>query len=217
MHKALLLLLLVAPALAQERPMPLEIVRPVKNFRMSDKILFVVDSSGSMAMHLKLAMQSVLLITRTPMDGFQVGLINFAGGPVRWKGKPKCMHKKRLKHSAKCVLPGWAEMPTEHKAFEKYLQGSIISGMTRADLAVRLAMKERVQDVTIVLVTDGEFDHGHLIKEIEKGRAYRKKHKLGTVYIMIWGVGSQAKDLKDVAKVGGGGLWIHGKKRSGPW
>ena len=187
--------------------LPVEHLAPDKGFRMSDRILFVVDTSGSMTGLTADACDSVLLIAESPVDGFQIGLITFDDTPTRWKGLPECKHKGK-KHNKDCVLPGWCLMPKDHKEFRRYLQySSSPTGYTDAPLAIETAMKDTTPGLTIVLVTDGDFNHDSLVKKITEINAMRAKKKLPRIYILVWGVGAGAAKLVDVAKVGGGGLW----------
>jgi Mg-chelatase subunit ChlD len=211
---------LVAPRAAPVRAMPLEVVPAKRSFRLTDRVLFVVDVSGSMKAHLAQATASVLMIVQCPLDGFQVGLLTFSGENVRWKGKPKCKHPVPERHGRSCVLPGWASMPADYRPFVSYLNRCSAKGMTLAGPALLRAFQDPDPTLTIVFVSDGEFDLPSTLGAVKAGLAWRKAHKLPPAQIMVWGAGPDAKksvELHALAKVGGGGLWIHGGKRSGPW
>ena len=63
------------------------------------------------------------------------------------------------------------------------------------------------------------------VKVIKKAQAWRKKNGLGRAGIMVWGAGKKVRKLDSkgrasllkIAKAGGGGMWVHGEKRTGPW
>jgi Mg-chelatase subunit ChlD len=213
----------VAPARRARRPKripaPLEVIPPKRGFRVTNRVLFVVDVSGSMQGQLQEAVENVLLIVQTPTDDLQVGLITFNHQAIRWKGKETpCKHAG--KHSAKCVRPGWARVPDHYRAFLSYLTAFSAGGMTVPAHALAWALADPEELLTIVLVTDGDFSAKATVKSIASGQAWRRKHKMAPAQIMVWGVGPDAKQnkaLRELVSKTRGGLWVHGGHRSGPW
>lgn len=204
------------------RVFPEQIVAPDKGFRMSSRILFVVDVSGSMrdGKKLRQAIDSVLLIVGSGVDGFRVGAIAFTHGFSRWAGVPQCKHKPTQGHNKTCVPPGWAEIPTDYRAVLAWLSTLAALGGTEPRHAFHQALQDPTRDLTVVLISDGEFDAQKSLRQIERDQVKRIKRGLRRVPIMVWGAGVQArtqKSLRAVAEVGGGGFWVHGKRRSGPW
>jgi Mg-chelatase subunit ChlD len=206
-------------AIPKRIPAPLEVMKARKTFRMTNRVLFVVDVSGSMQGQLQEAVENVMLIVQTPVDDLQVGLLTFNHQTVRWKGKPGlCEHSG--KHSAKCVRPGWARVPDHYKDFAGYLSSFAASGWTEPCVAIKRALEDPEEVLTIVLVSDGDFVATAACRALVTGQLARKKKKLPMAQVMVWGVGSEAKKNKNLlklAKLAGGGLWVHGGNRSGPW
>ena len=158
-----------------------------------------------MEKHTKSAVKAVLHLLGT--DDAQVGLISFTRTPERWKGVPRCTHPGK-KHDRKCVLPGWCAVPLNFKEFYEQLGYYDPNGLTDVDPALTMAMKDPTPGLTIVLVTDGDFYMSQPVKTIKKMRKWRKKNKLERVHIVVGGVGKDAAQLKDLAKEGGGGLYV---------
>jgi Mg-chelatase subunit ChlD len=94
------------------------------------------------------------------------------------------------------------------------------SGSTNAASALTMALDIRRNELSVVFVSDGEFSVPAAKKAVEDGQAKRRELGLSPATIMVWGAGSSAKSqesLKQVAKLGRGGFWVHGERRSGPW
>ncbi len=223
------------------RPFPEQIVPAEKGFRVTDRVLFVIDVSGSMDNPKRReAVDSVLMIAGS--DQFRVGAIAFTSSYSRWSGAPHChpgQHRPpRTKGSVqampstsmsliatpcgrRCVPPNWAGLPQDLDKFSNWLTSLKPSGSTNPTGALKAALEDPTPNLTIVFVSDGVFDpRVDAVKAIEEGLAWRKKHKLNRARIMVWGAGSTARtqdDLKKIARIGGGGFWVHGKKRAGPF
>jgi len=198
--------------------MPLELVRAKKSFRLTDRVIFVVDTSGSMEGLLQQAVASVQLILMSPVDGFQAGLITYSAYAIRWKGKPEHKHDPKEKCGDHCVRQGWASMPSHYPSLMRYLLTCSADGSTDLARAIRVAMRDPCDRLTVALVTDGDVNVKEAEEAYKKGLAWRKEKKLPPVNFMVWGAGDYHREkLKELARIGGGGLWVHGKKRSGPW
>jgi Mg-chelatase subunit ChlD len=227
-----------APPAPAPQVFPEQVVKHSKDFRMSSRVLFVVDVSGSMSGEpLRQAVDSVLMIAGS--DGFRVGAIAFTGSHTPWTGVPRCHpghHQQAPRRGVqasprassfaqltpcgrRCVPSGWADVPRDLQAFMDWLRGLNASGGTDPSGALEAAIKNR-RAQTVVFVSDGDFTKEPALEAIKKAQAWRKANKLPPMPIMVWGAGAAAKtndQLRAIAKDGGGGMWVHGSRRSGPW
>lgn len=202
---------------------PLEIIRAKKNFRLTKRVIFVIDTSGSMKDYGRLvqAIQSSYLIINWGQDDFHAAVITFTDSFTRWAGvQEKCKHPKSEKCNETCDKPGWTKIPTYLMETVSYLLSLSGDGLTVPGPALKAAIEDREEETTIVFVSDGSFSGDRVVSTIEAAQKVRKARGQQPVPIMVWGAGDSAKDeesLKRIAKVGGGGLWVHGKNRSGPF
>ena len=217
------------------RVSPEQVVPARKDYVLTDRVLFVVDRSVSMnKTKLRQAVDSCLFTMFAGDDGFRVGIIGFAHTYDRWGGVPSCVpHPTRksgdlaLKKlfvsqcTKRCVPYGWAAMPTSYTEALAWLTGLVSAGATTPAPALLAALTDRTQNLTVVFVSDGEdFNGKACLKAIKQAKAWRKKRGLTEAGVMVWGAGSKARtraSLRRIAKAGGGGLWVHGKERTGPW
>lgn len=216
-----------APAPSPEPPprpvvSPEQVVAPTAGFRMTDRVAFVIDVSGSMKTDGKLeqAVASTLLILQQPVDGFEVAMFAFSGVFFRWEGVPcnHCAFDPRCNED--CLPIGWAAMPRDHEQGLEWLGGLAAAGTTTPAPALTAALRQRVPHLTVVLASDGEFAEGPALEAIRSAQAWRQEEGLPPAAIMVWGAGDDARSqesLRTIAEVGGGGLWVHGERRSGPW
>jgi hypothetical protein len=71
-----------------------------------------------------------------------------------------------------------------------------------------------------VFVSDGDFSGEPALKAITDAQAWRRQNGHQPMPIMVWGAGAAAKtnaQLRSIAEAGGGGMWVHGERRTGPW
>lgn len=189
MLRSLWLVVLLAQVAAAQ---PLEVVRADPDFRMPNRVLFVVDTSCSMDGRINEAVGAVGLILGS--DEMHVGLITFGDTAERWKSPEG----------------PWAPIPWHLREFLTFVESRTARGGTEIEAALKAAYADKRDDYVIVLVTDGDFNHivvAGLIGVLRKQKNIR---------ILIWGVGPDGKKMAALAKSCGGGLWIH-SKRSGPW
>jgi len=202
---------------------PLEIIRAKKNFRMTNKIVFVVDVSGSMKDHDRLvqAIQSSYLILNCGSDDMDAAVITFTDRAIRWAGKQeRCRHDALRKCHRDCDKAGWTKIPTFLKEMVAYLTSLRGSGLTVPGPALKQAIEDTETGLTIIFISDGDFGAEPAVAAIKAAQKVRKARGQSPVAIMVWGAGGMAKDkesLKTLAKIGGGGLWVHGKNRAGPF
>ncbi len=202
-------------------PMPLQVVRPHRNFVARNRIVFVLDVSGSMLIgdRLQKAVDACMLFSS---DEMQVAVITFNSTTARWAGvKDPCKHPKAAKCGRKCLPPAWARLPKHYPEVSSWVRSFKGSGGTQPVPALETALRMRRSGLMIVFVSDGDFTHNQNLcaSAVKRMRKWRRKKKLDWVPILVWGVGENAKNqesLKRLAKVGGGGFYVHGK-RNGPW
>lgn len=206
--------------LAEARPVPRHSITPLQivpmQTRITKNIMFVVDTSGSMGSEGRLgdALGAVSMIMEQPTDDMQIACLAFNDAVSRWPGY-------RTKGDVR-LDAGWARMPSNvaiHKA-RAWLAAFQASGMTNVEQAIKTALEETKRDLTIVLVTDGDFPEDRLMRIARRWQTRRVEQKLGRAVIMVWGVGSEASKSQaaaSLANFGGGGLWIDSKEKTGPW
>ena len=229
-----LLLTLFLPASGQDDPlppmpriMPLEVIKAKKDFKMTDRVIFVMDTSGSMTGELKKAIDCLMLIAGSPSDDLRVGLITFTHTADRWKGVPECLVPHTGHHLRKCIPPQWAAMPSSLSKLYAYLASLEATGGTNPGPAILEALKDPEKLLTVVLISDGGFHDDMAVNAWKSGQELRKKRKLPPAKLMIWGAGTNCEDsesaknmMGDLAKkIADGGLWANGFKenKSGPW
>lgn len=203
--------LLSARAEGERGPRVVEVLAPAKAFRVTSRLLFVVDVSGSMTGEGERAISAVRRVLEGPSDELQAGVIAFADAPARWRGVPEpCEHAKDEPHGKRCVLPGWAAFPGRSKELLAWLRSVKPDGGTVVGPALRAALADRADGLTVILVSDGIFGHELALKALAEGQAERRKRKLEPAGVMVWAAGWGARDreaLLALAKAGGGGLW----------
>lgn len=173
-------------------------------YPISKHVMFVVDVSGSMDMErFRDAMASVHLILGAPVDDFEAAVIAFDGGAYRWPG-PTEKQPRAL----------WGYFPGKNSFNQavNWITSFKRNGDTNPIPAFVQAMHEWVKDMTIVLVTDGEF-HGvsgkALTEVVDIKQRWRDENGLGRATIMVWATGWGDKNvhLRQIAAAGRGGMW----------
>ncbi|MGE0709093.1 MAG: hypothetical protein AB7N76_00365 [Planctomycetota bacterium] len=209
---ASLFLALLLGARAAEGPGVETVLAPRKGFHVTTRLLFVVDVSGSMEGEGEQAIAAVRRVLEGPTDELQAGVIAFADQPTRWGGVPEpCEHPKEEAHTRHCVLAGWASFPGRNKELLAWLRSVKPSGGTDAAKALKVALADPTDRLTVVLVSDGIFDGEAALNALRAGQAARKKRKLAPAGVMVWATTPNAAAsgaLQALAKVGGGGLWL---------
>jgi hypothetical protein len=194
---------------------PKQVVPPKEGFRISDRVIFVIDTSGSMSdgQRVSEAIRGALMILGSATDDFQAALVGFSDVARRWEGDPQpCTHEASEDHDRRCVLPGWASLPWSLQEALKWLNSIEADGVTNADRGIHEAMSDKTPGLTLVLITDGAIDVEGALKAIKIGRLVRKQKQLGDTAVMIWGVGrfaEKASTLNEIAKIAGGGFYVH--------
>lgn len=197
----------------ERRGPPDEIVQVVPGtMRMTTKITFVVDTSGSMD-HSGRVNQAITFarnILGQPGDDLIVTLYAFKDGFTKWPGLPPDPKEVRF---GPPPPKGWTEFPgvPQQEAAQKWLTERGASGGTNPIGAMTDALGQNMKDLTIVLISDGEFDGPSFLEAVEKAQQERIKKGLGRAVIFVIGTGADAgktDHMVDVAKKNGGGLHV---------
>lgn len=201
---------------------PLQIVP--QRARLTNRLIFVIDVSGSMREDEKFAqaIQSVLLILGYKSDEQEIAAITFCGKQARWEGSPECVaHGQGDDCNKRCVPAGWAMVwPGTAEKMVSWLSNHERSGVTDPAPALVAAISEPRDHLSVIFISDGEFSAPPVLEAVKKAQKARRKAGRSFAPIMVWGAGGGArkqKPLKKLVKLGKGGFWVHGKRRSGPW
>lgn len=209
----------VAPVVSQiPAVMPLMVQQPTQPAVPFDRIMYVLDVSGSMRRDLPRAIQATAAFAS---DSFKATVVTFNCEHKRWDGvKVKCKHAKKVKCNDRCLEPGWAWMPLHYPELLGWMGSFTGSGGTDPTSALDYAFKHAPEGTLIVFISDGGFDHkddqdeGKRIvgpmSAIRRAQAWRRTKKLAPVQMLVWAVSeadSKEESLVELAKLGGGGLW----------
>ncbi|MEZ6185319.1 MAG: VWA domain-containing protein [Planctomycetota bacterium] len=176
----------------------LTVVQP--EARLTRRIVFVVDTSGSMRGNkFGQACSAVLRVAQQPVDEVEIALIAFNHDTRRWPGVPE-----------EGIPPGWAALPslqaTESAAAFLAQRGA--GGDTQVITALRQALAEPRDELSIVLVTDGLFVREKtedVLKAFEDGQKERAKKKLAPAVLLVYGIGRESDVLRELGTRGRGG------------
>lgn len=167
------------------------------------------------------AVQSCYLLLNNGSDDFRIGVITFAGEHLRWVGiQEPCQHEPLEACGKRCDRPGWTRIPDFMQETIDYLRAFKGSGTTTPGPALREAILDPTDPLTIVFISDGEFNQDESMACVQLAIDGRKALGLPAASIMVWGAGRSAKDqetLKSIAKLGGGGFWVHDDEKAGPF
>ena len=209
-------------------PLGDDVLRAVEkpSTQLTKRLFLVLDVSGSMrGLKLGRVLQTVSQVIQQPLDEAEVAIVTFNERSERWPGLPE-------PDADKPVPPGWARLPSVVAL--NYAQGWVASrdagSSTDPTTAMNRAFEDTREGLSIVLVTDGEFngpayttdDHA-FDKLVADGQAERERKGLGRAPIMVFGVGASAERQEHLVRVGrdyGGGFWVdkdpEGKKTEEP-
>lgn len=167
------------------------------------RVLFVVDRSGSMhGDHFSRALAAVRDMIEHPTDDLEVALIAFNDAAIRWPGKPE--------EGRRNVPAGWAALPSDTAVgeAEAWLEALGAGGDTLVIPALRAAMGERRQELSVVLVSDGLFGRERtddILGVITNAQAEREAAGLGRAVVAVYGLGPSQKVLCRIGEMGHGG------------
>lgn len=221
----LVILLLLSGAIgawaedAEQPEKPLKVVvEPTA--KPSKRVELVIDVSISMyhGGRLKRVMKALSTILEQPLDEFQFTIFTFASHTAQWHGI------KDDKNDPKPCPAGWAKLPsaTAVKVAQKWLDNQP-TGSTEPNDAMIRALAHNRDELTIILITDGEFggddDIASFKRVVKDGQAARKSHGLSEAVIIAYGVGSASEEQKHLAEVGKtwrGGFYVDPNTKPAP-
>jgi len=205
-------------------PMPLEVRQATHRAAPFDRIMYVVDVSGSMRDQL----QEAIRVTGTfGSDDSRVAVVTFTETHARWGGvSTPCRHLSEEPHGRSCLEAGWAFMPAHNQELMSHLRSFSGTGGTNPTSALDYAFKNAPEGTLIVFVSDGDFgrqDNGIIagpLTAVRMAQAWRRNQKLAPVQMLVWATSeadSKRESLVELAKLGGSGLWRADARRTGPW
>lgn len=145
-------------------------------------ILFILDISGSMQPEeLSRGISTMMMLLEQPIDEMNVAVIAFSDTNYVWPGPSQ---KGPLAEQSK--LPSnWLEMPSKEGLAElhDWVKKLKSGGSTNMHGAVREAVCQNVSPLTIIVITDGQYNgldetvaepHKDLLKYLTELNAWRK-------------------------------------------
>lgn len=189
-----------APPPPPVAPKVLEIIPVVEQTqKMSTKIAFVVDASGSMASfnHLGVAMGFTNSILGREGDELEVALYAFRDMAIRWPGFP---HDDQ----GPPPPPGWTYFPSvpAYEAAERWLRELGAGGATNPVEAVLCALAEPIKELTVVIITDGDFGGPQFKDAVIAGQVGRITRGLDRAVVVVIGVGANVEKRQHLIDVG---------------
>lgn len=209
-------------------PMPLQVQAPTQPLRVYDRVLYVLDVSGSMKEELA---DAIAVTDIFCSDEFKVAVVTFSSTHARWGGVyVPCRHPKE-ECDEDCLDPGWAWMPAHRTEMLRYLDSFTGSGGTNPTSALNHAIRNAPTHTLIVFISDGDFPHENSknaagediagpLSIVRTAQLWRRHQNFAPVQILVWSTSeadSQRESLVELARLGGGGLWRADTHRSGPW
>jgi Mg-chelatase subunit ChlD len=170
--------------------------------RMTSRVAFVLDLSGSMRFsdHAGMAISFAQRILGEAGDELQVAVFAFRESYDRWPGIP---------HTGNGPLPpaGWTNFPglPQMESVRDWLNKFGADGGTNPDGAIRAALTEKVETLTVVIITDGIFNGESFKEAITHGQELRNEMGLGRATVIVVGVGFESRKRKHLQEVGGAG------------
>lgn len=198
----------------QPRP-PDEVVEVARgDRRMTTKIAFVVDTSGSMDNRGRV--QQGITFARDllgrPGDELLVQMFAFKDGYERWPGLKPDPSEVRF---GPPPPEGWTEFPSVPalENAQQWLTDQGANGGTNPIGAMTAALRLNQRNLTVVLITDGEFGShvATFLTTVEALQKDREKRGLGRAVIFVIGTGPEAVEeqhLLTVGRLNGGGMHV---------
>jgi hypothetical protein len=216
---------------------PREVVHAREGFRISDKIVFVIDVSGSMAQSANSVpvvgappganepkhipgetsritqgiMATLMILGGT--DDAQAAIITFTDSCTRWPGCAECDHPPEEPCDRRCVHWGWALFPKRIQEADQWLSTQSCRGNTEPAAALSAALNLQVEGLTVVFISDGDFKVDPVVEVLTNEQRQRVANGLSEAPILVWGAGpdaSRSQSLLRIAELGGGGMWVNG-------
>jgi len=174
--------------------------------RLTKRVLFVVDASGSMqGDKFARACRGVLQIAEQPIDEVEVGVLAFNDETARWPGLPE-------DHPARPVPDGWAALPSAEAvaSASAFLAERGAYGDTLVIPALRQALAETRDELSVVVVTDGVFQRERsddVLAALAEAQQAREERGLGRAVVLVYGVGREQEVLRELGAAGQGGYF----------
>jgi len=188
-------------------------IRPVvqvEGGRLTKRVMLVIDVSGSMKSENRIgrAIQVVKHVMAQPTDDLEVAVVTFSSKWERWQGMPE-------PDAGPPVPYGWARLPSA-KALDaaQHWVATRDSSGTEPNDALRTAIKEPRDEVSVVFITDGDFPGDECVEAFREGQKARKAAGRAEAPVLVYGVGSSAEKHTHLATIGdegGCGFWVDKK------
>ena len=211
-------------------PPPEMIVAP--KAMTTNRMVIIVDKSDSMDNgRLVRAISAVLLILQPHgIDEQQLKLITFNDNYNVWPGftdpevrKNPVEWKRRIAHAP----ADWTLLPDERARglLTGWLFSQDSTGGTTPHEAVQYAVRQPRDHITIVLISDGEFNQSRSVQALKAGQKWREQQGLTPAILGTYGVGNARarESMIELGTLGGGGFWHEPKPKpmpqiiTGPW
>lgn len=183
--------------------------------RLTKRVFFVVDVSGSMKATVPQMIGAIGGILEQPIDDFDVAVVVFNDSYDRWPGYNDPKDKKP-------APAGWAKFPsaTAMNVATAWLCLHPGNGGTNPVGAMELALKEKRDDLSVILITDGIFEAEPLLTKIKECQDWRVKQGYGNAVIVSYGIGTESAKKDHLAQIGrewGGGFFVEeARERKAP-
>lgn len=180
-----------------------EVVTPKE--KITKRVILLVDTSGSMHTgdRIASAVNQVKIISKQATDDMELAVIAFNEESYRWEGIPE-----------EGITPGWAALPSKAaiEGAQQFIAGiSDSSTGTYFEGALRKALSEGRKELSIVLITDGDFagrdTTESLFGMVNKIQGDRDRAKIGKALIYVIGVAGNVEWLGKLAEDNGGGFY----------
>jgi hypothetical protein len=175
--------------------------------RLTRRVFLVLDVSGSMRTDNRISrvVQVLKHVMGQPVDDLEVAVIAFSSGFERWLGVPE--------PDAKPPVPvGWARLPSAIALESAQVWVSTrISAGTEPNSALKAAITEARDEVSVVFVTDGDFGGDSCVAAFREAQKTRKTAGRAEAPTLVYGVGDEAaqyEHLKTIGREGGIGFWV---------
>jgi von Willebrand factor type A domain len=191
----------------------LQLVVPAQT-RVTKRLLFVVDTSGSMrGGKFEAAAEALVRILEQPVDEVEFGVLAFSNQTRRWEGIPE-------PDLARPVPEGWAGLPSLEaiEAAAGFVGDQGANGDTFVIPALEEALAEERDQLSVVLVTDGIFqreDSEQILAAVSAAQEQRRERGLGEAVLVVYGVGGDLRILRSLGEVGLGGFYREVPDRQG--
>ncbi len=160
--------------------------------RLTNRVVLVIDHSGSMAGRYGAAVDAARHIAQQPTDDLTLSCIAFNAETQRY---PKTLKLPDAEGVSELV--SWLSNLRAH-------------GSTLAGPALSEALKMSEKGLSVVLVTDGVFTAEpieSLLAQIEAAQQWRVDQGLGRAVVAVYGIGLESATLRRIGEAGKGGYY----------